>query len=98
MKRKLSYRHYFLLGKLLGQIRSVGLKEALDKESERQHPGLSAREIYMSSMCGFVQYNINPIDARCVIDRAIYWADTEEGYEFWYDKCDLPQLHADEKL
>ena len=98
MKDKLSYRHYFLLGKLLGQIRSVGIKEALDKEIKRQHPGLSVREKYMSSMRGFVRFNINPINASYVIDRAIYWDDTEKGYDFWNDKFGLPQVQINEKL
>lgn len=97
MKRKLSYRHYFLLGKLLGQIRSVGIKEALDKEVARQS-GLSVREKYMSSMRSFVRFNINPINASYVIDRAIYWADTEKGYDFWNDKFGLPQVQINEKL
>lgn len=97
MKEKLSYRHYFLLGKLLGQIRSVGIKEALDKEVERQ-TGLPAREKYMSSMRSFVRFKINPINASCVIDRAIYWADTEKGYDFWYNKSKLSQLLVEEEL
>ena len=97
MKRKLSYRHYFLLGKLFGQISSVGIKEALDKEVARQS-GLSVREKYMISMRSFVRFNINPITASTLINWTIDWSATEEGFDFWYGKSKLPQLLVEEEL
>lgn len=97
MKRKLSYRHYFLLGKLSDQISSVGIKEALDKEVARQS-GLSAREKYINAMYFFAQHNISPITASTLINWTIDWSATEEGFDFWHDKSKLPQLLVEEEL
>lgn len=98
MKRKLSYRHYFLLGKLLGQISSVGIKDALDKEVARQSLCLSTREQYMNVMHYFEQYDISPITASNIINWMIHWGVTEEGFDFWHGKSKLPQLLVEEEL